>query len=75
MGVTHFKKMGEKIDLQNNHLDLGGIYRTLYPTMANRYSSQLYPVMFSNKDHKTSLNKSKRTENTQNIFSNNNKSS
>ena len=36
--------MGEKIDLQNNHLDLAGIYRTLYPTMANRYSSQLYPV-------------------------------
>ena len=42
--MTPFKKMGEKIDLQNNHLDLGGIYRTLYPIMANRYSSQLYPV-------------------------------
>ena len=38
------KNGGKKTDLQNNHLDLAGIYRTLYPTMANRYSSQLYPV-------------------------------
>ena len=44
MGVAPLKKWGEKIDLQSNHLDRAGIYRTSYPTMANRYSSQLYPV-------------------------------
>ena len=34
----------EKIDNQNNHLDLTGIYRTLHPTTANRHSSQVYKV-------------------------------